>query len=84
MAAFSGLRTYYQKRWQSWLNRRIPRRTEVVLDQRRIFIFLTRQGGLAGVLVSALFVGGLNYANNLLLATSFFLSSLFVITIHHT
>lgn len=84
MAATSRFRTYYQQRWQSWLDRRIPRRTEVVLDQRRVFIFLTRQGGLAGVMVTALFVGGLNYANNLLLATSFFLASLFVIAIHHT
>lgn len=80
----SRLRQFYQKRWQSWLSRRIPRETQVTLNQRRIFIFLTRQGGLAGLVIAALFVGGINYANNLLLSISFFLASLFVIAIHHT
>lgn len=84
MASASGVRAFFRRRWQAWLDRRIPRHAQVVLNQRRIFIFLTRQGGLAGVMVAALFVGGINYANNLLLATSFFLASLFVIAIHHT
>lgn len=84
MARFSALQQFYRQRWQRWLNRRIPRETQVTLNQRRIFIFLTRQGGLAGLMVTALFVGGINYANNLLLALSFFLASLFVIAIHHT
>ncbi|MDF3032068.1 MAG: hypothetical protein K0R03_2626 [Moraxellaceae bacterium] len=82
--AFSKLQQFYRTRWQRWLNRRIPRETQVTLNQRRIFIFLTRQGLLAGMVVTALFVGGINYANNLLLAISFFLASLFVIAIHHT
>lgn len=84
MAARAELPEFFRRRWQAWLDRRIPRKTQVTLDQRRIFIFLTRQGMLAGLMVVALFVGGINYANNLLLATSFFLASLFVITIHHT
>jgi uncharacterized protein (DUF58 family) len=82
--AQSRLQQFYRQRWQRWLNRRIPRETQVTLNQRRIFIFLTRQGGLTGLLIAALFVGGINYANNLLLATSFLLASLFVIAIHHT
>lgn len=84
MAAQSGLQTFFRRRWQAWLDRRIPRRTQVTLDQRRIFIFLSPQGLLAGIMLTALFVGGINYANNLLLATSFFMASLVVITIHHT
>lgn len=84
MARQSGLRHFYRQRWQAWLDRRIPRKTQVTLDQRRIFIFLTRQGLLAAGMVAALFIGGINYANNLLLGMSFFLASLFVIAIHHT
>lgn len=84
MATSSRLQKFYGQRWQAWLDRRIPRKTQVTLDQRRIFIFLSPQGLLAGVMLAALFVGGINYANNLLLATSFFMASLFVITIHHT
>ena len=74
----------FRRRWQRWLDRRIPRVTEVTLDQRRIFIFLSRQGGIASLVLVALFIGGINYANNLLLGLCFFLGSLFVITIHHT
>lgn len=84
MARFSRLQQFYRTRWQRWLDRRIPREVQVTLNQRRIFIFLTRQGGLAALVIAALFVGGINYANNLLLAVSFFLASLFVIAIHHT
>lgn len=76
--------TFFKKRWQRWLNRRIPPVREVTLNQRRIFIFLSRQGGMAGLVVLALFVGGINYANNLLLGLCFFLGKLFVVVIHHT
>lgn len=78
---FSG---YFRKRWMRWLDRRIPPVQEVTLNQRRIFIFLSRQGLTASLVLIALFVGGINYANNLLLGLCFFLGALFVIVIHHT
>lgn len=78
------VKALFRRRWQRWLDRRIPRVTEVTLDQRRIFIFLSRQGGIASLVLVALFIGGINYANNLLLGLCFFLGSLFVVTIHHT
>jgi uncharacterized protein (DUF58 family) len=84
MALIFPLQQLFRTRWQRWLDRRIPRQTQVTLNQRRIFIFLTRQGLLAALVVVTLFVGGINYANNLLLGASFFLASLFVVTIHHT
>lgn len=80
-ATFSG---YFRRRWQRWLDRRIPAVREVTLNQRRIFIFLSRHGAMAGLVLLALFIGGINYANNLLLGLSFFLGALFVIVIHHT
>lgn len=84
MKPFARINRFYRERWQRWLSRRIPREQVVVLNQRRIFIFLTRQGGLAGLIITALFVAGINYANNLLLGLSFFLGSLFIVAIHHT
>jgi len=75
---------YYRQRWATWLERRIPPRHEVVLNQRRIFIFLSPQGVTMTLVLIALFVGGLNYGNNLLLGLCFFLGSLIVVTIHHT
>lgn len=84
MSPLSPLRNLVQRRWARWLDRRIKRRHEVTLDQSRIFIFLSGQGlMMAGVLL-ALFVAGLNYANNLLLGLCFFLGSLMIVTIHHT
>lgn len=77
-------RRQVRKRWLRWLDRRIPPGRELVLDQRRIFIFPTRMG--AGYLLTALllFVAGINYDNSLILNFSFFLGSLFVVAILQT
>lgn len=80
----SRLQSFFRQRWSRWLDRRIPRQQSVTLNQRRIFIFLTRQGGTASLVVLALFIAGINYANNLLLGLSFFLGSIIVVAIHHT
>lgn len=82
--ALAAFKQFYRSRWQRWLSRRIPREREVVLNQRRIFIFLSRQGLLASAMITALFIGGINYANNLLLGLCFFIASVFVVAIHHT
>lgn len=70
--------------WQRWLQRRIPASRQVTLDQRRIFIVPTGYGFLFLLIAALLFVGGINYENNLLLGFSFLLASLFVIAILHT
>lgn len=84
MSNSSRLPNFFRQRWSRWLDGRIPRQHTITLNQRRIFIFLTRQGGMAGFVVVALFIAGINYANNLLLGLSFFLGSIFVVAIHHT
>lgn len=84
MAIHSRVQQFFQRRWSRWLDRRIPPQHSITLNQRRIFIFLTRQGGMAGLVVVALFIAGINYANNLLLGLSFFLGSIMVVAIHHT
>ncbi|MEZ5504866.1 MAG: DUF58 domain-containing protein [Gammaproteobacteria bacterium] len=73
-----------RRRWAAWLDRRIPSTRHVVLDQKRIFIFPTRMG--FGFLLTAflLFLAGVNYDNSLILNFSFFLGSLFVVTILQT
>lgn len=78
------LRQAIDARYQRWLERRIPRKRQVTLDQRRIFIFPGPRGVMfAGVLV-LLFLGGINYANNQVLLLCFLLASLFVTAILHT
>lgn len=73
-----------QKMYQSWLRRRIPPQRDVTLDQRRVFIFPTSYGFFFVLVCFLLFIGGINYENNLLLALSFLLTSLFITTILHT
>ena len=84
MAILEKLKQAYKSRWHQWLSRRIPRTKEVVLNQRRVFIFLSAYGGMMSLLLLALFIAGINYANNLILGFCFFLGSLLVIGIHHT
>jgi uncharacterized protein (DUF58 family) len=84
MSLLEKLKVNYRQRWQNWLSRRIPRTKEVILNQRRVFIFLSSQGGMMSLLLLALFIAGINYANNLMLGFCFLLGSLLVIGIHHT
>ncbi len=75
---------YIRARWQRWLDQRIPSTRHALLDQRRLFIFPTGMG--FGYLLTAflLFIAGINYDNSLILNFSFFLGSLFVVTILQT
>ena len=81
MNRFGGL---VKQLWQRWLQRRIPPSRKVTLDQRRIFIFPTGYGFLFLLIAALLFIGGINYENNLLLGFSFLLVGLFLIAILHT
>jgi uncharacterized protein (DUF58 family) len=74
------LRALYDR----WLRRRIPPSRQVLLDQRRIFIFPTAYGFFYLLIAVALFIGGINYENNLVIGFSFLLASLFVVAILHT
>ena len=70
--------------YERWLSRRLPRSGRVVLNQKRIFIFPTGYGFFYLLVASLLFIGGINYENNLILALSFLLASLFLVAILHT
>lgn len=70
--------------YQRWLARRLPRAPLVILNQRRIFIFPTGYGFFYMGVASLLFIGGINYENNLILSLSFLLASLFLVAILHT
>ena len=80
----NSLRRFVKGLWQGWLQRRIPPSRQVVLDQRRIFIFPSAYGFFFLLIAMLLFIGGINYENNLLLGFSFLLVSLFLMAILHT
>ena len=69
---------------ENWLKRRLPRTRSLTLNQRRIFIIPTRDGIGFLLMLAAIFVGGINYANSLILGVSFLLVSLFLVSILHT
>ncbi len=74
----------FRKYYERWLARRLPRAPLVILNQRRIFIFPTGYGFFYLGVAALLFIGGINYENNLILALSFLLASLFLVAILHT
>ncbi|MBL4607602.1 MAG: DUF58 domain-containing protein [Pseudomonadales bacterium] len=73
-----------RKRVGIWLEKRIPPSEQVVLDHRRIFIFPTLNGLMFLGVVMTLFLAGINYQNNLILALCFLLVSLFLNAIFAT
>lgn len=71
-------------RFRRWLDHRIPAAREVMLDQRRIFIFPSRQGFAFLFVIAAILIGAINYENNMVYGVAFLLISVFVSTIMHT
>ncbi len=71
------IQTYLDKQFQGWLDKRIPSQHEVELNQRRIFIFPTRQTFYILAVIILLLVAGINYQNNLAYALAFFIASIF-------
>lgn len=66
------------------LERRIPARKTVVLDNRKLFIFPSRAGfGFALVLLLT-WLMAVNYQNNLIFGFTFLLASVFVVAILHS
>lgn len=56
----------------------------MLLNQRRIFILPSSQGALFLLIALVVFIGGINYANSLILAVAFLMISLFIVCILHT
>jgi uncharacterized protein (DUF58 family) len=74
----------WQRRYQSWLDRRIPPQKSLQLHQRNLFIFISRQGLYFLLLISLVWIGATNFQNNLAFALSFFLLSVLFVAIHLT
>jgi len=70
--------------YRRWLNRRIPPANKITLNHQRIFILPSKNGIFFTMLVIALFFGGVNYQNSLILAMCFLLASLGQLATLHT
>ena len=70
--------------YQRWLDKRIPAASRVTLDQSRIFIVPTRAGFLWLAIAILIFLLAANYQNSLAFGLTFFMVSLFMLSIYHT
>ena len=78
------IRDRAKRYWESWLSQRIRPVHQLVLQQNRIFIFLSRTGlGFLLLLLVLLFMA-INYQNNLIFGLTFWLFSLLMVVIYHT
>ena len=78
------VRLWWQSAISNWLNRRLPPSSEMVLNQKNVFIFPNRFGWAYLLMMVLLFLLGTNYQNNLILALAYLLSSLFVTSAFHS
>ncbi len=78
------LRDSGQRRFWRWLKRRIPPARQVTLNQKNLFIFISRQGGGFLLLCVLVWIGATNFQNNLVLALCFLLLAILFIAIHLT
>ena len=73
------------RQWQTqWLSRRLPPARSIALNQRRLFIFPTRSGFLFLLSLMFMLLMAINYQSNLIYGLTFWLGTLFVMTIHFT
>lgn len=81
---WSALRQRRKDFYQRWLERRLPAAKSITLTQRRIFILPSRPGLYFLLVLMVMLMAAINYENNMAFALTFFLFSLFVVSILHT
>ena len=73
----------FKKYFQFWAAKRAPRASRVILRHRTIYVLPSRQGVAFLLLVLLIWLLGTNYQNNLILALSFFLLSVMLVSTIH-
>ena len=63
---------------------RAVRSDQVALGLKNVYIFLSRQGYLFGLLLLVTFVTGVNYGNNLVLGLFFYLFAIWLVSVFYT
>jgi len=80
--------TEFKKYWLDyflkWISRRQPTQNHYVLNQRNLYIFPTKTGWSFLLLSVVVWLMGTNYQNNLILALSYMLIGVFIVSILNT
>jgi len=74
----------WRRRFNGWINRRIPPAHHVVLTQRNIFIIPNQQGLGFLLVLGLMFLGAVNYEISLAFALVFWLIGVFILSIFYT
>ena len=72
------------RRFNRWLDRRIPPANSIELHQGNIFILPTREGMYFVVLVALMVLAGINFQNSLIFLLAFLLFAVFMVGMLHT
>ncbi|MGH8187832.1 MAG: DUF58 domain-containing protein, partial [Steroidobacteraceae bacterium] len=81
---FSSLLSRLRRKTRAWARKRHGIDPDpLILSGRRIYILPTALGTGFGLMVVAMFLGAMNYANNLALALAFMLGSLAMTAMHY-
>lgn len=75
---------WLERRWRTWLARRIPSAAQVRLDHRRLFIMPSRSGAAFIAALLVMLLAAINYQNSLAYGLTFLLAAVFVVAILHT
>lgn len=78
------LKTAFHQIVERVIEKRIPNNNNITLSQRNIYVLPSKYGVIFLIVAFALFLGGVNYANAMILGFSYLLVSLFVVTMLHT
>lgn len=78
------LKQAWSKRWNRWVNRRLPRSDSRRFMQNNIFILPTGMGWLFAALLVVMLLTAINYQNSLIFLLTFFLGVVFVAAMHQT
>jgi uncharacterized protein (DUF58 family) len=79
---FANPAAYYQKRFRSWFESRLPLTDHVTLTQRTVYILPTRPGLMLGVTLLTLLVASINYQLNLGYLLTFLLAGSALVGMH--
>ena len=76
-------RTRWEQHFYRWIDKRSPQAPTATLTHKNLYTFPNAKGLLFLLLIVIIWLLGTNYQNNLILATSYLLASLFVSAILH-
>jgi len=82
--SLNSVKTFFKKRMNVWLTKRIPASSVHKLTSRNVFIFPTPFGFAYLGFVALLFLLATNYQNNLIMLLSYLLASLFITVMMHS